>query len=163
MSSSTNKTVWSVIGEFRDLDGRRKFVPDSSDYYIDRCSKMPLGKKYTCDITTNIPTRSEAQLAYHWILCQYISEHTGFTPDEVHQLSKQLVWGTKTVNIGKYTAQVCKSIADRAMTPKFEVVALIQRDLEICAENEIRVPTKAELGYIDENEPIEPIKNYPMK
>ena len=149
MSSTTNKDVFAVIGEFRQVEEfRRAFVPDSSAYYRDRSNRQPLNKKYTCTFSTKIATRSEQQLAYHWILCEYISEHTGFTADEVHQLSKQLVWGTQTIKIGKYTAQVCKSIADRAMTPKYEVVALIEKDLEICADNEIQVPTKEELGYL---------------
>lgn len=151
--SNRDKEMFSIIGEFKDVDGRRKFIPDSPSYYIDRCSRMPLNKKFTAKFTTKIATRSEQQLAYHWILCQYISEHTGFTPEEVHQLSKQLVWGTQTIKIGKYTAQVLKSISDRALTPKFEVVALIQKDLEICAENEIHVPTSEELGFISNDKP----------
>jgi hypothetical protein len=163
MSNSNDKIIFSCIGEFKDVDGRRRFIPDSPDYYVDRSSKQPLNKKYTCDFTTKVPTRSEAQLAYHWILCQYISEHTGFQPGEVHQMAKQLVWGTKTVKIGKYTTQVCKSISDKAMTPKYEVVLLIEKDLEMCADNDIRVPTRKELGYIDTDEKIKPIKNYPKE
>ena len=159
---TTNKEVFSIQGSFKQVEEfRRAFVPDSPAYYRDRSNHQPLNKKYTVTFSTKIPTRSEQQLAYHWVLMSYLSEHTGFTPDECHQLIKQLVWGTETIKIGKYSAQVCKSISDKAMRPKYEVVALIEKDLEICAENEIRVPTRKELGYVDENEKIEPITNYP--
>lgn len=147
--SNTKKNVFSIIGEFKDTQDRgRRFIPDSPAYYHDRCSKQPLKIKYTCTFSKRIPTRSEAQLDYHWVLCEYISEHTGYSPEEVHQLSKQLVFGTEEINIGKYRAIVCKSIADRAMLPKYEMVELIQKDLEICQENDIVVPTSEELGYI---------------
>ena len=163
MSSTTNKKIFSCIGEFRDMEGRRKFVPDSAPYYVDRCSKMPLNKKFSCDFTTKIPTRSEAQLDYHWVLCTYISEHTGFTDREVHDFMMRKVFGTKIIKIGNYQTEVRESISDRAKLPKYMAVDLVSADLELCAELEIRVPTKKELGYIDENEPIEQIKNYPTE
>lgn len=147
--SSTNKICFNVIGEFRQVEeNRRAFVPDSPAYYRDRSNRQPLNKKYQVTFSTKIPTRSEQQLAYHWVLMTYLSEHTGFTPEECHQLIKQLVWGTETIKIGKYTAQVCKSISDRALRPKYEVVELIQKGLEVCAENDIIVPTAESLGYI---------------
>jgi hypothetical protein len=161
--ATTNKKVFSCIGEFRDLEGRRRFVPDSAPYYHDRCSKMPLDKKFSCDFTTKIPTRSEAQLDYHWVLCNYISEHTGFTDREVHDFMMRKVFGTKIIKIGNYQTEVRESISDRAKLPKYMAVDLVSADLELCAELEIRVPTKKELGYIDENEPVEPIKNYPTE
>jgi hypothetical protein len=161
MSSTTNKKIFSCIGEFRDLDGRRKFVPDSAPYYVDRCSKMPLNKKFSCDFTTKIPTRSEAQLDYHWVLCNYISEHTGFTDREVHDFMMRKVFGTKIIKIGNYQTEVRESISDRAKLPKYMAVDLITADLELCQELEIVVPTPESLGYQTTKEKIKPITNYP--
>ena len=161
MSSSTNKKCWSCIGEFRDLEGKRKFVPDSAPYYVDRCSKMPLNKKFTCDFTTEIPTLSEAQRDYHFVLMQYIGEHCGYSKQEAHETLMREKWGTKKCTIGKYTQEVRESIADIAKFPKGMMVEQINFDLAVCADLEIRVPSKRELGYVDENEKIEPITNYP--
>lgn len=163
MSSSSNKHIFSIIGEFRDVGGRRRFIPDSEAYYQDRCAKQPLGKKFTADFTTKIPTRSQSQLAYHFVLCEYISEHTGFSVSETHELLMREKWGTKQIKIGKYTQEVRESIADIAKFPLPKMVEQINFDLSVCADLEIRVPTKRELGYIDENEKIEPIENYPQE
>lgn len=162
MSRTTNKEIFSIIGEFRDDPERgRRFIPDSAPYYHDRCSKQQLNKKYTATFSTKIPTRSESQLAYHFVLCEYISEHTGFTVSETHELLMREKWGTKNITIGKITQNVRESIADIAKFPLPKMVEQITFDLEVCQDLEIRVPSKKELGYIDEKEKVEPIKNYP--
>ena len=155
MSSTTNKSVFRIIGEFKDDPERgRRFIPDSAPYYHDRCSKMPLNKKFTCDFTTKIPTRSEAQLDYHWVICNYISEHTGFTKYEVHDFMMRKVFGTKIIKIGNFQTEVRESISDRAKLPKYMAVDLITEDLQICQDLEIAVPTAQELGYISNTSQI---------
>jgi len=159
--ATTNKECFVIIGEFRDQEGRRRFCPDSPAYYNDRSSKQPLNKKYTVTFSTKIPTRSQSQLAYHFVLCEYISEHTGFTVSETHELLMHEKWGTKLIKIGKYSQSVRESVADIAKFPLPKMVEQITFDLSVCADLEIRVPTKKELGYVVEDEKIEPITNYP--
>jgi hypothetical protein len=159
--ASTNKECFAIIGEFRDQEGRRRFCPDSPAYYNDRCAKQPLSKKYTATFSTKIPTRSQSQLAYHFVLCEYISEHTGFTVSETHELLMREKWGTKLIKIGKYSQSVRESVADIAKFPLAKMMEQINFDLSVCADLEIRVPSKRELGYVDEDEKIEPITNYP--
>ena len=159
--ATTNKECFAIIGEFRDQEGRRRFCPDSPAYYNDRSAKQPLNKKYTVSFSTKIPTRSQSQLAYHFVLCEYISEHTGFTVSETHELLMREKWGVKKITIGKITQEVRESIADIAKFPLPKMVEQITFDLSVCADLEIRVPSKKELGYVDEDEKIEPITNYP--
>ena len=159
--ATTNKEYFAIIGEFRDQEGRRRFCPDSPAYYNDRSSKQPLSKKYTVSFSTKIPTRSQSQLAYHFVLCEYISEHTGFTVSETHELLMREKWGTKLIKIGKYSQSVRESVADIAKFPLPKMVEQITFDLSVCADLEIRVPSKKELGYVDEDEKIEPFNNYP--
>ena len=160
--ASTNKEIFVVIGEFKQVEEfRRAFVPDSPIYYRDRSNRQPLNKKYTVTFSTKIPTRSQSQLAYHFVLCEYISEHTGFTVSETHELLMREKWGVKKITIGKITQEVRESVADIAKFPLPKMQEQIDFDLSVCADLEIRVPSKSELGYLDTEEKITPITNYP--
>jgi hypothetical protein len=172
MSSTTNKIIFSILGFFKDVSRecpqchyktpvKREFVADSLPYLHDRSSKQPLDKQFTCDFTTKIPTLTEAQRDYHFVLMQYIGEHCGYPKQEAHETLMRAKWGTKKCTIGKYTEMVRESIADIAKFPLPKMQEQIDFDLSVCADLEIRVPTKKELGYIDENEKITPITNYP--
>jgi hypothetical protein len=96
----------------------------------------------------HVPTRSEAQLAYHWVIMGYMSEHTGFTKEEMHDVAMKTVFGVvrKTYNGKVYECR--QSISNSAKLPKYKVVELILWDLQECAKLEIAVPSKEELGYI---------------
>ncbi len=150
---TSDKEFFTILGQFKDVPDkefgqRRAFIPDSPRYYRDRCSKMPLNKRFCARFTSKVATRSSQQLAYHWVIVTYISEHTGFTPEEVHDFIMRKKFGTKTIKIGGYETQVRLSISNRAKMPKYDVVELIEEDLNICQELEIAVPTREELGYI---------------
>lgn len=152
--SSTDKKCFSVIGSFKQVEEfRRAFVPDSPVYYRDRANHQPLNKKYTCTFSTKIPTRSEAQLDYHFVLCEYLSEHTGFTKPEIHDFMMRKVFGTKIIKIGNYQTEVRESMSDRAKLPKYMAVDLITADLQLCGELEIAVPTAESLGYMPSRKP----------
>lgn len=92
--------------------------------------------------------RSPAQLAYHWVLMKYLAEWSGFTKEEMHDAVMRLKFGEKEITLGGKTVRVRKSIAESGKLKKFEVQELIEYDLELCAENDIKVPTREELGYL---------------
>lgn len=147
MSATTDKKLFTVLGTVREVEGKKRFVPSSPEFFRTMLSKVPVDKKVSCTFSAKIPTRSESQLHYHWVLMGFISEHTGFTKEECHDWIMIDKFGTKKMKIGNTIHDVRRSIADKALFPKYDMVELIERDLEICRELEIHVPTPQELGY----------------
>ncbi|MHB8674641.1 MAG: hypothetical protein ACYDAK_13320 [Candidatus Limnocylindrales bacterium] len=92
--------------------------------------------------------RSDSQLRYHRVLCGYIAEHTGHTPDEIHDWAMRAALGTKTITVDGKSATVRRSLAADGDVAKHEAVDLIEFDLGVCKDLEIRVPTAEELGYL---------------
>ncbi len=152
--SSKDKKLFTVLGEVQLVEGRRKFVPKSSDYLRDIVARLPLGKIVSCTFSERVPTRSEAQLDYHWVLIGLMAEHTGDTKDELHDAVMRIKFGTKLVRIGGHTVQVRKSISNIGKMTVSEVAELINYDLELCGMMDIHVPTSEELGYISNYSPI---------
>src|SRR3990167_9556750 len=96
--SKTIKEIFTVLGSIgttkvkteRGEFTRHTFIPNSQDYMRDRLNKIPVGRKISVTFSEEIPTRSQMQLAYHWVLCTLISEHNGDTPDEIHDFIMRL-------------------------------------------------------------------------
>lgn len=147
-STTTRKELFTILGDFRFVEGKKQFIPKSPAYYRDLARQAPTDKPVAVTFSTKTPTRSESQLAYHWVLVGYIAKETGYTKEECHDLIMQLKFGTKKVTIAGKTADVRKSISDRALFPKYLMVELIEYDLEVCHELGLHVPTAQELGYI---------------
>lgn len=155
MSKATRKEIFTVIGEIQLIDNRHRFVPKSPAFMAANVSRLPIGKKLSCTFYEDVPTRSEGQLAYHWVLMGYIAEHTGFTKDEVHEAVMIKKFGTKKIKLAGEVFVVRRSISNKARFPKPDMVELIMKDLEICNKLEIVVPTAEELGYVTDS-PIRP-------
>lgn len=142
------KEIFTVIGKMQLTEGKHRFIPNSPSYLADRLSRISLGKEISCMFSEHVPTRSEAQLAYHWVLVHYIAEHCGYTDEEIHDAIMRLKFGTKNVIIGNRKVEVRKSISNKARLPKYMAIELISYDLQLCEELKIKVPTAQELGYI---------------
>lgn len=145
---TTEKEMFTILGQFHDTKSGRKFIPTSPKYYRDRCSHMPLNKQFAVKFTTKIPTRSEFQLRYHFVLMGYIADYTGDRVEEVHDAIMRDKFGTKKIKIGEIVQEVRPSVSDKALFPKGYMVELISYDLEICHRLGIYVPTMEELGYV---------------
>lgn len=73
--------------------------------YIKQLAKWN-GKEVRIDIKLHKPTRSNNQNEYYWkIVIGLISEQTGYTPDEVHEILKQEFIG-KPLNVGEKTYNI---------------------------------------------------------
>lgn len=145
---TTNKELFTIIGQFKEVDGEHRFVPSSPTYFRTASRRAPLGKPVAVTFSTKVPTRSQAQLRYHWVLVGYIAEHTGYTKEEVSDLVLRNKFGVKTITINGLSSQVRQSISEIARFPKMQMMELIEYDLEIARELGVHVPTMEELGFI---------------
>jgi hypothetical protein len=142
------KVLFTILGEVKLVEGRKRFVPKSI-HHLNACiSRFPVGKKVSATFSEMRYMRSDSQLRFHRVLCAYIAEHTGFTPDEVHEWCMRIALGEKDVTIDGRTVKIRKSMAVEGDVMKNEAVELISFDLEVCADLEITVPTREELGYL---------------
>ena len=163
MSKHSQKEIFTVLGQIgttevvteRGKFTRHTFIPDSQNYMRDRLNKIPVKKKVSVAFSEHIPTRSEGQLAYHFVLCTLISDHTGDSPTEIHEAVMILKFGTKKVKLLGKEIDVRKSISNKAKMPLPMAMDLINFDLEVCKFLELKVPTRKELGYVDETEKID--------
>ena len=144
----TTRPLFKVLGSIQDRDGRHAFVPSSPAHMRDQLSRLKLGTKVSVSFEEQTYTRSDAQLAYYWVLIGYLSDYCGYTPSEMHDAICRLRFGTKTVTIGNRTVEVRRSISDAAKMPTADMGELINFALELCAENDVNIPSAESLGYI---------------
>lgn len=163
MNKQTLKEVFTILGSVQASEGRKKFVPKSLAYFNDRMSRIKEGQVLHVTFSTSIPTRSQSQLDYHWVLMQYIADSTGYTKEEVHEWMMVKKFGTSQVTLNGESYEVRKSVANRARFPKSDMVELITADLELCRDLGINVPTPEELGYISNRggygQPLTPVRH----
>lgn len=131
-------------------DGQKTIALSSRQYYQHFLNtKTKEGEIGVMELKMKKPTRSESQLRYYAVLIGLIADYTGNTWEEMHEAIMILRWGTKKVKLGNKTVEVRKSIANSAQFGKINMIETIEYALEKCFELEIVVPTKQELGYID--------------
>lgn len=150
------KELFTILGTFQDVvnsDGytETRFVPKSTKHFRTVSRNAPKQKTIAATFYQEVATRSQNQLAYHFVLLGYLAEHTGYTKIELHDAIMRLHFGTKKVTLNGRTTEVRASISDAAKLSKPEVSELIEYDLEVCKSLEIKVPTPEELGYITES------------
>lgn len=144
----SNKEIFTVIGKVKLVDNSKKFIPNSPDHMKACISRLSIGHTLSCTFSENVASRSQAQLAYHWVLIGYLASETGHSEQETHEAVMILKFGTKPLKIGNRTVQVRSSISDKAHMPKYKAIELIEEDLRLCAELGIVVPSAESLGYI---------------
>lgn len=131
------------------VNGIKTLVLNSRAYYQHFLNKhTKAGDVGSMEIKLKKPTRSESQLRYYWVIVGLLAEHTGDEDEELHDALMKLKFGTKKVKLGKDIVEVRKSISNKAKFPKLAMMELIEFTLEKCAEMEVVVPTKEELGYL---------------
>ncbi|MCF7843884.1 hypothetical protein K9M47_03225 [Candidatus Gracilibacteria bacterium] len=131
------------------VQGIKTLVLSSRAYYQHYLNKHTKdGDIGTIEVKLKKPTRSEQQLRYYFVLIGLLAEHTDYDDEELHDAIMRLKFGTKKLKLGKDIIEVRKSVANNARLPKQEMSELISYTLEKCAEMEVVVPSKFELGYI---------------
>lgn len=131
-------------------DGKNTVALSSRTYYQHFLNtKTKEGDVGTLTLAIKKSTRSESQLRYYAVIVGLIAEYTGNTWEEMHDALMRLKWGTKKIKIGNEIVEVRKSISDSAKFKKVDMIDQIEFALEKCFDLEIKVPTKQELGYID--------------
>lgn len=146
---NTKQHLFTILGVVKEREGKKHFASNSKTYFQDRIDKLAVGLKVKAEFFESKTTRSEAQLSYYWVLCNYIAEYNGNTKEEIHDALMKLKFGTKRIVLMGKEVEVRKSISNKAQFPKYMMVELVEFALETCKELEIKVPTKQELGYID--------------
>lgn len=154
--STSKKELFTIIGEFQDVENKdgyteTRFVPKSVKHFRSVSRNAPKNKPVAATFYAQVASRSQNQLAYHFVLLGYLSDHTGYTKEELHDAVMRLHFGTKRVSLNGMSVEVRASMSDGAKLPKHEVVELIEYDLKLCKDLKIKVPTPAELGYVTES------------
>jgi len=156
-TTTANKELFTVLGKFRDVvvNGRKmtRFFPASEKYYLSMCSHSPKDKIINCTFSTKIPTRSNAQLRYYFVLLHYLADYSGYkskgyTEIDLHEATMIKKYGTKTIELDGEKIEVRRSVSNRAKFPKADMVEVIEYVLELCKKLEVKVPTMRELGYL---------------
>lgn len=142
------KELFHVLGKAQIVDGKKRFVAYSPAYLNQKIASLPLDKELELKLSVHKASRTRSQLAYHWVLMNLISEHTGFTPEEAHDFCLRAKFGTKKMKLGSLVMEVRRSMSDIGDLNVSEVIELIDFDLRLCAELGIHIPTAKELGYM---------------
>jgi hypothetical protein len=102
------------------------------------------GKRITISIEKYKKKRSNEQNAYYFgVIVKIISDHIGYTTDEVHELLKESFLGTKEIKIGDKTSKVPNSTTKLTTSDFMAYIEDIQRfaaeklDLYIPSPNEV--------------------------
>lgn len=156
MAKATNKELFTVNGRISSIKtaegfNRNTFLPYSQNYLRDRLNSLKIGDKISCTFSKHVAMRSQQQLAYHMILMKYLADYSGTSQMEMHDAVMRLKFGTKEIKIGNIVLSVRKSLSNEAKMPKYDVVELIEFDLSLLNQLEIKVPSRQELGYDDYN------------
>ena len=101
------------------------------------------------ELTLKKPTRSEAQLRYYAVIVGLIAGHSGYTWNECHEGLMIARWGTKKIKIGNKEVFVRKSVSDSARMKKVDMMDQIEYTLSVAKDYEIKIPTREELGYLE--------------
>lgn len=150
MARAGTKELFSIYGKFLWHENQIVFVPASPAYYRQCTRRQKSGQKTYVTFSDSKAMRTPSQLKYHWVLMGLLSDHTGFTQDEMHDAVMRIKFGEKEVTLAGITTRVRKSISDSGRMSNEQCSELIEFDLKLCAEYEIRVPTREELGYLPE-------------
>lgn len=133
--------------------GKNKCILLSSkryyQFWINKNTKV--GDTGTIEIKNKKPTRSESQLRYYAVIVGLIAENAGYSWEEAHDWLMIECWGTKTVTINSKSIEVRRSVADHSNFPKFDMQEQIDFTLKEAKKAGVIVPTKEELGYIDDS------------
>jgi hypothetical protein len=143
-------TVLGVVKIVKDETGidRHRFIPASPRYLSGMLSHVPADTKLACTFSKEIPTRSRAQLALHWVYMHYLGESSGYTDSEMHNIVMIECFGQKIAKFNGKDYLIRQSISDNAKMSKDDVSKLLEKDKELCDMVGVVLPTAQELGYL---------------
>lgn len=144
------KELFRAVGEIKLIDGQKRWIPYSPPFFKSNINRLSVGRRVSAVFSSEETMRSLDQLRYHFVLCEYLSDHTGFSKEEVHDAIMRIVFGTKTIHLGNEFVTVRRSFSTSDSVSKLEAVSLIEKDLDLCHEFGIVVPSKEELGYLSD-------------
>ena len=157
-------TVLGEIGKVKDKDGfdRKRFIPNSPAHLLAVQNRLPLKKKLVCTFAEDVMTFNDGQRDYFFVLTGYLAEHTGYTKNELYVVSIEECFPEECYDkvINGKTHHFRPSISDIGRMSMAKMSKLVDYAYQQCVANDIRVPTKAELGYVEENKELEDVK-YP--
>ncbi len=130
------------------IQGKKVIELLSRDYQHFLNTQCKIGEVGSMFLTFKKSTRSENQLRYYWTILGLMANELGYKSEELHEWLMIMCFGTKKITVGGITKEVRKSISNKARMSISEAIELIEFTLEKCAELDIVVPTKSELGYI---------------
>lgn len=162
-----NKTeIFTALGDIKLVSEVKRFVPNSIAHFNTQLQHIKIGEKVACTFSHHKVTRSSEQLKYYMVLCGYIAQHSGdtdlndpYSKVEVHDALCRAKFGTKTIKLGDIEQEVRRSVSDSAKMPKSDMVELVTFAKEVCKKLGIKVPTKAELGYVEEKDEVSAIED----
>lgn len=103
-------------------------IPKVASEAIKRELLSLAGKRITISIEKYTNKRSTQQNAYYHSVCvKIISDHTGYTTDEVHELLKESFLGTKEIKIGDKASKVPNSTTKLTTTDFMVYISEIQQ------------------------------------
>ncbi len=149
---NNRKELFTVLGTIQKVikDGfdRNHFIPSSPKYLSGMLGHIAPKTKVSCTFSTEIPTRSRAQLALHWIYMHFLGEHAGHTQKDMHNIVMIETFGQKIAKFNGKDYLIRQSISDAAQMSKEDVSKLLDKDKELCKEMGIVLPTPRELGFL---------------
>lgn len=147
-SRQTRKEVFTALGEVKEHEGKKHFVPYSPAYFRDWINRLPVGKKLAAQFSEYRSMRSNPQLRYHMVLMGYLAEHTGYTKMQIHDAMVKLKFGVTQIEVLGQKVDVRRSISESGDIENWEASELVEYDLQVCHEMGIHVPTPESLGYL---------------
>lgn len=152
MTKPTNKEIFTCLGSVTPSPTGlgHEFTAKSEKYLADQLNRLPLNKEVTVTFYEHKATRSGQQLSYHWVLIDYIAKYSGNTKEEMHDIMMKQVFGIRKINFMGKEYECRHSISESARMSLQDCVELINKDIEVCSELGINVPTAEELGYATE-------------
>jgi len=142
-----------VLGTIQNLTGsdgigRNRFVPNSVDFLHQGLRAFSVGTKMKVTYEDVKRKHTRPQHNYHFALCNLMAQHAGYTPEEMHDVMMKLTFGVRHITIMGRKFEARESLSDSANFTNHQAQDLIQKDLEVCAELGVHVPTMEELGLI---------------
>lgn len=97
------------IKHYANIDDKGKLILSNPDTFKEELKKLS-GKRVYVIVDTERQKRSNDQNEFYWGVClKLISDHTGYTCEELHDILKYKFLGTDEKKIGSETVKILKS------------------------------------------------------
>jgi hypothetical protein len=151
-----DEPIAGTIKFLHDPDGinRKHFVPLSRGHVLSVYNRLGIDKKVWMTPSVEELTFSESQRSYFFVVIGYLCDYTGSTKDEEYVAIIEDCFPDEVyekVVHGKLR-HFRPSISDVGKMPLPKMQTLIDFAVNRCKDNDIRIPTAKELGYVTNSE-----------